>query len=77
MALFKSKKKEAPVIESPAAAEVSSEHSEPVYAKGSAGDVKTFSVDPQRAAMIMAIVADQSDIPLNQLKFISIKEVTE
>ena len=72
MALFKSKKKETATVESP----VVLQEKDPVYAKGSAGDIKTFSVEPEKAAMIMAIVADQSDIPLNQLKFISIKEVT-
>ena len=73
MALFKSKKKNLVSVE----AEKPVQEIEPVYAKGSMGDVKIFSVEPEKAAMIMAIVADQSDIPLNQLKFISIKEITE
>jgi len=33
------------------------------------------NVDDKTAAMIMAIVADETQIPLNQLRFISIKEV--
>ena len=33
------------------------------------------NVDEKTAAMIMAIVADETQIPLNQLRFISIKEV--
>ncbi len=47
----------------------------PVYAKGSAGTVKTFDVPDRTAAMLMSIVAEQSETPLNQLKFLSIKEV--
>jgi len=46
-----------------------------VYAKGSSGDVKIYDVSESTAAMIMAIVADTSGIPVNQLKFKSIKEV--
>lgn len=38
-------------------------------------NVKLYNTDPRTAAMIMAIVADQIDIPVEQLKFISIKEV--
>jgi uncharacterized protein YneF (UPF0154 family) len=48
-----------------------------VYAKGSAGDVNLFDVPDRDAAMIMAIVADKARLPLNELKFISIKEVTK
>ena len=44
-------------------------------APGSAGDVKLYDTDPRDAAMIMAIVADTLQKPLNELKFISIKEV--
>ena len=47
----------------------------PVYAKGSAGEVKTFDVPDRTAAVIMAVVADGLDIPLAQLRFRSIKEV--
>lgn len=47
-----------------------------VYADGSAGEVKIFDVPDRTAAMIMAIVADRLDIPVNQLRFKSIKEVT-
>ena len=32
-------------------------------------------VEPKTAAMIMAIVANKLDKPLNELRFISIKEV--
>lgn len=44
-------------------------------APGSAGRVKLHDVEPKTAAMIMAIVADKMDKPLNELRFISIKEV--
>ena len=44
-------------------------------APGSAGGVKLYNVEPKTAAMLMAIVADKLGKPLNELKFISIKEV--
>ena len=47
----------------------------PVPAPGSAGQLKLYDVEPKTAAMIMAIVANQMGKPLNELRFISIKEV--
>ena len=44
-------------------------------AKGTAGKIKLHDVDPKTAAMLMAIVADKTGKPLNELRFISIKEV--
>ena len=44
-------------------------------APGSAGGIKLYDVEPKTAAMIMAIVADKLGKPLNELRFISIKEV--
>ena len=44
-------------------------------APGSAGELKMYDVEPKTAAMIMAIVADKLQMPLNELRFISIKEV--
>ena len=44
-------------------------------APGSAGKLKLHDVEPKTAAMIMAIVADKMGKPLNELRFISIKEV--
>ncbi len=44
-------------------------------APGSAGQLKLHSVEPKTAAMLMAIVADKMGKPLNELRFISIKEV--
>ena len=44
-------------------------------APGSAGELKLHDVEPKIAAMLMAIVADKMGKPLNELRFISIKEV--
>ena len=52
----------APVVEKP-------------KAPGSAGELKLHNVEPKTAAMLMAIVADKLQKPLNELRFISIKEV--
>ena len=60
----------APVV--PAAAAPAAEA--PV-APGSAGRLLLHDVEPKTAAMIMAIVADKLGKPLNELRFISIKEV--
>ena len=60
----------APVIVEEAPAPV-----EAPTAPGSAGGVKLYNVEPKTAAMLMAIVADKLGKPLNELRFISIKEV--
>ena len=44
-------------------------------APGTAGDLKLYDTPDRDAAMIMAIVADELKIPLNELRFISIREV--
>ena len=44
-------------------------------APGTAGQLKLYDTNPKTAAMIMAIVADKMGKPLNELRFISIKEV--
>lgn len=52
----------------------------PVIAKpapGTAGELKLYNVEERDAAMVMAIVADKLGKPLNELRFISIREVTE
>ena len=52
----------------------------PVTAKpapGSAGQLKLHNVEPKTAAMLMAIVADKLGKPINELRFISIKEVDQ
>lgn len=58
----------APVTVTPVAAA-------PAEAPGTAGQLKLHDVPPKTAAMLMAIVADQMGKPLNELRFISIKEV--
>ena len=57
---------------------VAAEEKEPVpqaAAPGSAGQIKLHNVEPKIAAMAMAIVADKMGKPLNELRFISIREV--
>lgn len=44
-------------------------------APGSAGHVKLHGVPDKEAAMIMAITAEKLKTPLNELRFISIKEI--
>ena len=49
----------------------------PELAPGSSGDIKLYNVDERTAAMVMAIIADELQTPLNELRFKSIKEVSE
>ena len=44
-------------------------------APGTAGKLKLYDTDPKTAAMLKAIVADKMGKPINELRFISIKEV--
>ena len=44
-------------------------------APGSAGKLKLYDTPEKEAAMIMAIVANKMGRPLNELRFLSIKEV--
>ena len=46
-------------------------------APGSAGELKLYDTDPRTAAMLMAIVADELQAPLNELRFLSIREIKE
>jgi len=55
--------------------EVSAPVAEVPTAPGSAGNLKLHNVEPKTAAMLMAIVADKLQKPLNELRFVSIKEV--
>jgi Na+-transporting methylmalonyl-CoA/oxaloacetate decarboxylase gamma subunit len=66
------KKVAAPVEEAPAPQPVAAPAP---TAPGSAGGIKLYDVEPKTAAMLMAIVADKMGKPLNELRFISIKEV--
>ena len=71
-------KKKAP--EAPAPAAAPAPVAAPVCeeaAPGTAGQLKLYDTPPKTAAMLMAIVADKMGKPLNELRFISIKEVQE
>ncbi len=70
------KNKRAAQVEVPAVVEqVPAEAVSGPNAPGSAGQLKLHNVPPKTAAMLMAIVADKTGKPLNELRFISIKEV--
>ena len=72
------KKKAVPAAPAtPAAPAAPAKEAEKVLAPGTAGEVKLYDTDPRDAAMIMAIVADKLQKPLNELRFVSIKEVKE
>ena len=62
----------APAAAAPAAAPVKADP-----APGTAGELKLYDTDPHDAAMCMAIVAHTLGKPLNELRFISIREVKE
>ena len=64
------KKEEKPVAAAAAPVEPAAKE----LAPGSAGQLKLHDVPPKTAAMLMAIVADKMGKPLNELRFISIKE---
>ena len=66
------KAKQAPVEAAPAPVEAPKP-----TAPGTAGQLKLHDVEPKTAAMLMAIVADKMGKPINELRFISIKEVKE
>ena len=46
-------------------------------APGTAGELKLYNTDPRDAAMVMAIVADRLGKPLNELRFKSIREISD
>ena len=46
-------------------------------ASGTCGELKLINTDERDAAMIMAIVADSTGTPLNELRFKSIKKVED
>ena len=78
--IFSLKKGEKKAKEAPAAAPVAAPAAAPApveapAAPGTAGQLKTYDVPPKTCAMLMAIVADKMGKPLNELRFISIKEV--
>ena len=74
---FTAKKGEAKKAEAPAPVAAPAPAAAPVAeaAPGTAGQLKLYDTPPKTAAMLMAIVADKMGKPLNELRFISIKEV--
>lgn len=77
-AIFIAKDKKAAekkAAEAPAAAAETAPVKAAPLAPGSAGHVKLFDVPDKEAAMVMAVVAHKMQKPLNELHFISIKEV--
>ena len=68
----------APAAPAAASAPAAAAPAAPVSAEpapGSAGKLKLHDEEPKTAAMLMAIVADKMGKPINELRFISIKEV--
>ncbi|MBQ3257149.1 MAG: OadG family protein [Oscillospiraceae bacterium] len=74
-AMNRNKQEEAAPAAAPAAPMPASVTAKP--APGTAGELKLYNVEERDAAMVMAIVADKLGKPLNELRFISIREVTE
>ena len=74
-AVFAAKAKKAAKAAAPVEAAPAVQAAPAPTAPGSAGSLKLYNVEPKTAAMIMAIVADKMGKPLNELRFISIKEV--
>lgn len=74
-AIFKTRDKKAKAAAKAAEKPAEEAAPEAPLAPGSAGHIKLFDVPDKEAAMIMAIVADKMQKPLNELHFISIKEV--
>ena len=78
MGKIMTRKAAAPAVQ-PAAAPVAAPAApaEVKKAPGTAGEFKLYNTDPRDAAMVMAIVADSLGKPINELRFISIREVKE
>ena len=75
VALENKNKAAAPAVDTPAPAAAAPAAAPAPVAPGTAGALKLHDVEPKTAAMIMAIVADKMGKPLNELRFLSIKEV--
>ena len=61
----------------PAAAPTATPAAKNAPAPGSAGKIALHDVPDKTAAMLMAIVADKTGKPLNQLRFLSIREIKD
>ena len=73
--IFIAKEKKVAAHSDAAKAAIAAVPEAPADAPGTAGKLKLYDVEPKTAAMLMAIVADKMGKPLNELRFISIKEV--
>ena len=71
------RKKAAAPAATPAAAASAAPAVPNAPAPGSAGKIALHDVPDKTAAMLMAIVADRTGKPLNQLRFISIRKVKD
>ena len=71
------RKKAAAPAAAPAAAAPAAPAAKNAPAPGSAGKIALHDVPDKTAAMLMAIVASRTGKPLNQLRFISIREVKD
>lgn len=71
----KEEKKAIPAAPAAPAVEAAPIQTLKAVAPGSAGEVKLYDVPDKTAAMLMAIVAETLKMPLNELRFKSIKEV--
>ena len=71
------RKKSAAPAAAPAAAAPAAPAAKNAPAPGSAGRIALHDVPDKTAAMLMAIVADRTGKPLNQLRFLSIREVKD
>ena len=69
------RKGETKAVPAAAAPKAAAPAAEPVYAPGTAGELKLYDTDERVAAMLMAIVADDMGAPLNELRFKSIREL--
>ena len=72
-----SRKKAAEPAAAPGAAAPAAPAAKNAPAPGSAGRIALHDVPDKTAAMLMAIIADRTGKPLNQLRFISIREVKD
>ena len=72
-----SRKKASEPAAAPVAAAPAAPAAKNAPAPGSAGRIALHDVPDKTAAMLMAIVADRTGKPLNQLRFISIREVKD
>ncbi len=73
----KKEAKEAAAAEAPAAVAAPAPAGTPLPANQSIGDLTLINTTVEEAAVIMAITSDKSGIPLNRLKFNTIKLLEE